>query len=396
MMDRIQTLISRGVSIPAPNSIEIGHDVNPERIAGGVVIHAGCKIFGETTSIGPGCVLGSEAPATIDNCQLGTGVKLKGGFFSGAVFLDGSNMGSGSHVRSGTILEEQAKGAHTVGLKQTILLPFVTLGSLINFCDVMMAGGRSREDHSEVGSSYIHFNYTPQQDKATASLIGDIPRGVMLNQSPIFLGGQGGLVGPVRVNYGCIIGAGVVCRKDVLTENQLYMSAVPEFNGAMGPSVYKSIRRKTLNNLHYIGNLLALEAWYQNIRKPFMIIEDYSSACYEGALANLSSAIEERIKRMGAFVEKLERSVKYWEAQEQGAALAADQKRLMGLWPEMAARIKILREKGVAHPGRETVANSINGSKYIDAVQALDQPTREAGQAWLETYVNEVVGLYTS
>jgi len=30
-------------------------------------------------------------------------------------------------------------------------------------------------------------------------LFGDVPRGVMLNQPPIFLGGQGGAVGPIRV-----------------------------------------------------------------------------------------------------------------------------------------------------------------------------------------------------
>ena len=30
-----------------------------------------------------------------------------------------------------------------------------------------MAGGTSRKDHSEVGSSYIHFNFTPDGDKTT-------------------------------------------------------------------------------------------------------------------------------------------------------------------------------------------------------------------------------------
>ena len=76
-------------------------------------------------------------------------------------------LGYNSHVRAGTILEEAASVAHTVGLKQTILFPFVTLGSLINFCDCLMAGGTGPKDHSEVGSSYIHFNFTPNQDKAT-------------------------------------------------------------------------------------------------------------------------------------------------------------------------------------------------------------------------------------
>jgi len=102
-----------------------------------------------------------------------------------------------------------------VGLKQTILFPFVTLGSLVNFCDCLMAGGTSKKDHSEVGSSYIHFNYTPEQDKATPSLIGDVPQGVMVNRPPIFLGGQGGAVGPVRIGYGTVVKAGTILRKDV-------------------------------------------------------------------------------------------------------------------------------------------------------------------------------------
>jgi UDP-N-acetylglucosamine/UDP-N-acetylgalactosamine diphosphorylase len=42
-------------------------------------------------------------------------------------------MGLGAQVREACILEEQASAAHCVGLKQTILFPFVTLGSLINF-----------------------------------------------------------------------------------------------------------------------------------------------------------------------------------------------------------------------------------------------------------------------
>ena len=80
-------------------------------------------------------------------------------------------------MRRGTILEEHASCAHTVGLKQTILFPYVTLGSLINFCDCFMAGGTGPRNHSEVGSSYIHFNFSANQDKATASLLGMCPRG---------------------------------------------------------------------------------------------------------------------------------------------------------------------------------------------------------------------------
>ncbi len=104
---------------------------------------------------------------------------------------------------------------------------FVTLGSLVNFCDCLMAGGTSRKDHSEVGSSYIHFNFTPDGDKATASLFGDVPRGVMLDRPPIFLGGQGGTVGPVSLGYGTVVAAGSILRHDVLKDGKLVAADLP-------------------------------------------------------------------------------------------------------------------------------------------------------------------------
>ena len=199
----IAGLLEKGVHIPVPQSVQIGEEVSVDRISGDrVTLYPGCRIYGSSTLILPGAGLGYESPVTVENCQIGPMVQLKGGFFSQSVFLKGAEMGSGAQVREGVILEEAARAAHTVGLKQTILFPFVTLGSLINFCDCLMAGGTDRKNHSEVGSSYIHFNYTPNQDKATPSLLGDVPRGVMLNQPPIFLGGQGGVVGPCRLDFG--------------------------------------------------------------------------------------------------------------------------------------------------------------------------------------------------
>ncbi|MBW1849448.1 MAG: UDP-N-acetylglucosamine pyrophosphorylase, partial [Deltaproteobacteria bacterium] len=203
LSEKIKSLMNKGVKIQNPNHIDIGEEVDIGRISGeGVKIYPGCKIFGASTFIHKGVRIGYEAPATIENCQIGKNVELNGGFFRSAVFLTNVKIGSGAHVREGTIIEEEACAAHTVGLKQTILFPYVTLGSLINFCDCLMSGGTNRKNHSEVGSAYIHFNYAPDQHKATASLIGDVSRGVMLRQKPIFLGGQGGLVGPCRLEYG--------------------------------------------------------------------------------------------------------------------------------------------------------------------------------------------------
>lgn len=341
-----------------------GNHISPDAI-----IHPGCRI--ENSSIGPGCKIGAEASVVIQNCQLGRNVKLAGGYFSGSVFLDGANMGSGAHVRAGTILEEQAGGAHTVGLKQTVLLPFVTLGSLINFCDVLMAGGTSRKNHSEVGSSYIHFNFTPNQDKATASLIGDVPRGVLLVEQPIFLGGQGGLVGPCRIAYGSVIAAGGVCRKDILEENRLYMPPAPvERTIPFKPGRYGNIDRIVKNNLIYIGNIRALKAWYQNVRALF-IRDEFDQACFDGALANLDLILNERFQRLEQFAEK---------ACPAGSGVPEVGKTIGNIskpWNPSSAPDELLGELKAA-----------GKSDYITAVQGLSSTARVAAVSWLQRIVD--------
>ena len=110
--EKIKQLLARGVDIPNPATLDIGDEVNIDQIAEkGVKIYPGCRIYGAKTVISPGCKLGYEGPVTIDNCQLGEKVELKGGFFSKSVFLEKANMGLGGHVREGSILEEEAGGA---------------------------------------------------------------------------------------------------------------------------------------------------------------------------------------------------------------------------------------------------------------------------------------------
>lgn len=303
---QIHQLIEKGVKIPNPATVDIGEDVRIDQISGkGVTLYPGCRIYGGKTVISSGCQLGYEAPVTLDDCQLGPAVDLKGGFASKSVFLEKSNMGMGAHVREGCLLEEEAGGAHSVGLKQTILFPFVTLGSLINFCDCFMSGGTSRQNHSEVGSSYIHFNFTPDADKTTPSLIGDVPRGVMLREPPIFLGGQGGIVGPLRIGYGNVVAAGSILRQDYPGDNQLICDAIrPGAARNFIPGTYSNFRHLLENNILYLGNLRALEEWYLHVRKPFFETREFGLLIYKGALDVLSIARQERMKRLKIMVEK--------------------------------------------------------------------------------------------
>ncbi len=380
-MSRIEEWLGRGVRIAAPASVEIGDEVDPARIAPGVVIHAGCKVYGAATSIGPGCVLGREAPATVEDCQLGEGVQLKGGYFSGAVFLDGAAMGSGAQVRAGTILEEGAEMAHTVGLKQTIFLPFVVGGSLINFCDALMAGGRSRKEHSEIGSSFIHFNYTPHGDKATASLFGDVPRGVMLDQAPIFLGGQGGVVGPVRMAYGTVQAAGLVSRKDVLEAHQLVVPTMPHAGAFPYGTGYRSVARVVRNCAIYIGNIAALQVWYDQVRRPLLERTPHGAACLAGALKQLAAVRKERLKRLEAVVERIAAE----DRSALGADLRAEHEALCADWP--AARERLAAAGDADGPEKAAFLAAWNAAPeepYVERVRGLSAEAKAVGSAWLQ------------
>jgi UDP-N-acetylglucosamine/UDP-N-acetylgalactosamine diphosphorylase len=398
---KIARLLDKGVVMPNPATVEIGPEVDVERIAGnGVVFYSGTRICGAKTLIMPGVKLGYEAPAAVLDCQLGPHVELKGGFFTRSAFLEKANMGSAAQVREGCLLEEEANGAHAVGLKQTILFPFVTLGSLINFCDCFLAGGTSRKNHTEVGSSYIHFNYTPNQDKATPSLLGDVPRGVMLNQPPIFLGGQGGIVGPTRIGYGTVISAGTVYRGDCpeggkllgQTGNMAY-----EVNFHMG--FYGDIRRRIYNNIYYIATLLALRQWYIEVRQPFFAVQDLGRELYAGVLDKLEMAVKERLSRFRALAEKMEKSIAISEKILSGARkeqLIRQKLEFMEKWPVIEACFTDGSEAEGEDGNRSAFlealkSHSQNGAGYIQTIQTLDTRTAKAGTDWLQNLVDGIV-----
>jgi UDP-N-acetylglucosamine/UDP-N-acetylgalactosamine diphosphorylase len=398
---KIQLLIEKGAKIPNPLMVDIGEEVDIDRISGdGVIIYAGCKIYGKKTLIMPGTKLGYEGPVTIEDCQIGSNVELKGGFFSNSVFLEKANMAYGAQVRDACILEEEANGAHVVGLKHTILFPFVTLGSLINFCDCLMAGGTSRRNHSEVGSSYIHFNYTPNQDKATASLIGDVPRGVMLNQSPIFLGGQGGLVGPSRLGYGTVIAAGVIYRGDCPEGGKLLIDVgMKKTNSVFYPGVYWNIARRILNNINYIANLIALRRWYLSVRFQFFQENFMSQKLYDGALEKLDMAIDERVNRLKALAHKMPQSAELYQKIVKGKdpqILVNQKKELFDNWQEIEDTLFLFRKKIGEVSERNAFLEKVaqdreeKGSDYIKVIQGLDEKSSAMGTTWLQGIVDEI------
>ena len=386
LRSNIEQLLDKGVHIPNPQSVEIDDDIDLDRISGkGVTLYSGTKLFGGQTFIGDGARIGYEGPVTIDNCIVGPEVRLKGGYFKQATFLHKASCGLGAHVRQGTILEERAGVAHTVGLKQTILFPFVTLGSLINFCDCLMAGGTGPKNHSEVGSSYIHFNFTPNQDKATPSLIGDVVNGVMLDQSPIFLGGQGGLVGPVQIAYGTVIAAGSICRKDQLKPDRLVIEgAMPTARMPFSPGQYSGLKRILRKNFHYIGQLTALRHWYARIRSNF-IGSNLPRPLHTGLLDTLDIGIEERLKQLDKLRDKFADS---------GRRDNQAQQAFCKQWPKQRETYPTLQQYSGQDQYLDPFLEAVDKSKqdndgdYLEAIQGLTHQHVEMGRQWLQSIVD--------
>lgn len=384
-------LSKKGVTLIEPDTIWISEDVNTGHITAGAVIHPGCRLSGSELSIAKECVIGAESPATIHNCQLGIGVHLAGGYFANSTFLDGFKAGSCSHIRPGCLFEEESSIAHNVGTKQSIFLPWVTAGSLINFCDCLIAGGTSRKDHSEIGSSYIHFNFTPHKDKATPSLIGDVPRGVLLNQPPIFLGGQGGMVGPASIPFGTVLPAGQIWRGEHTKPGQMVMKKNDNRNMALpfDAERYKGITQIVRSNLRYIGNLVALDQWYKVVRSRYMMQSSCSERCWNGARKRLQEMFVERIKQLDSLAQNIEKSLTL----PGDNPFREEHREFLKCWETGCGKLTelIQRSEELPVPGKvELMVNELPGTDYIDEIQGLTPETVEEITVWLYSCVEDV------
>jgi hypothetical protein len=384
-------LSSKGVILIESDTIHIADDVNTGNITAGAVIHPGCRLSGAELSIAGGCVIGSEGPATLRNCQLAPDVELGSGYFEQATFLDGFRAGSGAHVRPGCLFEEHSSIAHSVGTKQTLFMPWVTAGSLINLCDCLMAGGTGRSDHSEVGSSYIHFNFTPHNDKATPSLIGDVPRGVLLNQTAIFLGGQGGMVGPALIPFGTVVPAGQIWRGEHAKSGQLVVkSSMPRAMAhPFEPKRYKGISGIVRRNLRFIGNLVALDQWYRVIRARYMLSTSCRERCHNGAIQRLREMLTERLKRFDQFAANIEKSLSL--AGEN--PFQSEQTEFVKCWDKGRDKLVSLIgtvERAPLPAEIERIVSSLAGNDYLSEIQSLPNKRAETLTAWLESYVEEI------
>ena len=223
----------------------------------------------------------------------------------------------------------------------------------------------------------------------------------MLNQPPIFLGGQGGLVGPCRLAYGTTVAAGTIVRKDELRPGRLLFGGVlKDGNFSYTPGQYRNEKRIVLNNIIYIANLIALNQWYRQVRSQF-ISEYFPESLLAGLEDKLKRAISERINRLEALCDKIQAFLEMETStnNEHGRSSPAGKQKqeLVARWSQIKDLLNQSRsETGEARDQDsflEKVQRGIKetGLDYISVIQSMPPSDSAIGTQWLQGIVDRVV-----
>jgi UDP-N-acetylglucosamine/UDP-N-acetylgalactosamine diphosphorylase len=222
----------------------------------------------------------------------------------------------------------------------------------------------------------------------------------MINQKPIFLGGQGGMAGPVKINYGSVIAAGTIVRKDVLKENILLLGhSLHNRTISFTPGLYTNIRRIIRLNTEYIANIIVLRRWYLDVRSRFEGAHITEKALFEGAVEKISYAFKERIKRLGEVAARMPQSVAILKKDLGDTVFHKGLEMKMNFfkkWPDIeGAFIESLNTTGDASKRDEFLASlekavPEKGNVYLDVIQGLTAQEAEVGTQWLRGIIKEI------
>jgi UDP-N-acetylglucosamine/UDP-N-acetylgalactosamine diphosphorylase len=301
---RVNALAVRGVQIWGPERVYIAPEVPLAHIEPGAVL-MNAILLGEETRVGRAAVIGLSGTAVLNDTQIANDVEVGAGYYDGATLLTGAKTRGYAELRPGTLLEETSEIGHNVGLKNALLTAGVVIGSNVNFCDIVVGGGTSRRDHSEIGSGAMHLNFDPRGDKF-GSLLGDA-RTVLLHSRRIFVGGNTALVAPVRVNFGAVVPAGLTLRTDLQEGVLASVSGASSQARDFDPEIYFDLRRKVVVTSALVGALHAIERWYEDVRIRFC--DGADRPLYQYAVRQIRRQRTQRLRELERVFDKLEMSI---------------------------------------------------------------------------------------
>jgi len=420
----LQRLAERGVHLPRIDQVAIRRDVPLERLAPGARLHPFCRLTGAATRVDAGAELGAGGPVTLDNSWVGVGTAigtlgpvtlrdaacgpgtvLGCGVAEEAVFLGKESQdtpftaGYGFRVRKGTLYEEDASSAQHTDTKMTLLFPWVTLGSSLNWCDVLVAGGvgSGLGEFSEIGSGAIHFNFTPRGDKATATLLGNVVDGLFLDQPRLFIGGNTSLIGPLRADFGAVtlaggrfsrrLRAGLNTAEPDKEESHRAGAAQPTAAQDYELDLYGSIKRIFDTQVAFVGELAALDAWYAHVRARVAQGHPDRAALYERGRAIVRLNLDERIAQLAGLARRMEISARNLAQRRPGDPRVVQHEALLRRWPEIDRHLRRSSAVESEPPGQflRALERSLEAGveRYTAVMRRLAPEGRAAGRDWL-------------
>ena len=417
-LEELQSLQGKGVVLPSPAHVCIGREVPLENIGADVTLHPFTRLHGTKTQIFEGAEIGPQGSVTLKNSvvgrhsvvgnqgsvtlvdtHLGPNTILGQGVAEQSVFLGKESdendftTGVGFRVRKGSLYEEDASSAQHTDTKMTILFPWVTLGSNVNLCDLMLTGGTGPElgAFTEVGSGTIHFNFTLRGDKATASLLGNVPDGAFLNEQRLFIGGNNSLLGPLHAEFGAFTAAGIRATGS-LKEGLNLGQGMPSGHTDYNPQIFSQAQRVIEQQVHYIGQLTALYHWYREIRALLASKDPERKAVYAAGQAVVVRNILERIQQTERYAHGLETSIRILsQTTLPPRNTIEEQTNLFQNWPRLKQHLEAYESHVWEVPERLVSALQESASQhttYTQVISHLDSDAVKLGKTWLHAIVH--------
>jgi len=413
-IEQLRVFTERGVKIPDLSSVKIAKEIKPQKILPGSIIYpfarimglktqilSGAKIgvFGPTTLqdswIGENTVVGNLGPVTLNSVVVGPGSILGSGVAEKSVFLGKESSknefstGYGFRIRNGSLYEEDASSAQHTDTKMTILFPWATLGSNINFCDALLAGGTGSDMgfFSEVGSGTIHFNFSIRGDKPTASLFGDVTHGVFLDKERLFIGGNNSLIGPIKAEFGAMTSAEARI-KGSISSGLNFGESLSSGKINYDPKIFFGVLEIVKKQINVISELVALFNWYKQIRISCVAQSDQKKFLYDSGMKIVEKNFQERLLQLNLYIDRVENSQKLISNSGKITKKEiAEQKSLLENWSKIQKRLKKLTDFEI--PAPLLLKNNIRELQaegtldYTKIIKKLSREGKESGEKWL-------------
>ena len=159
------------------------------------------------------------------------------------------------------------------------------------------------------------------------------------------------------------------------------------------PGLYWSVKRRVINSIEYIANIIALKQWYQFVRSKFYQGSEMEKLLYEGAVEKLNMAYNERIKRFKALANKMEKSIGLYKSIKGNSAseeLLKQKKELLDNIQGIENSFNECLSYSGDEAKRDEFLKNLDTSKgYITVIQNLNDNDLNVGTSWLLSIVEK-------